>query len=261
MKNINLTNKVALITGASGGIGRSIAMALADAGASVAVHYSSNLQNALDVVNAIKSNGGNAKEFNADVSSPESVEKLFNDVDSTFGRLDILVNSAGIDGVRQNIGDDDINSWQKVININLLGPYYCMRQALKRMQKNHGGVIINITSDHVVIPWSGYSAYCSSKAGLDMLTKTAAQENADKGIRIVSIAPGAIKTNINKSVWQNPETLKDLNGKIAMGYAGSADDVANAVLYLASDMASYVTGITLTVDGGMLIYPDFRHDG
>ena len=122
-------------------------------------------------------------------------------------------------------------------------------------------MIINITSDHVKIPWAGYTAYCSAKAGLDMLTKTLAQETADKGIRVISIAPGAIKTAINKSVWEDPEMLKDLDNKIAMGVPGDGQDVANAVLFAASSMASYMTGTTLVVDGGMLIYPDFRHGG
>ncbi len=225
------------------------------------MHYGHNKKAADDVVNTIKSNGGNAIAFGADISNPDNVEKMFNEIDKSMGILDILVNSAGIDGVRAECGNDKIDDWQKVISINLYGPYYCSRLAIQRMEKRNSGVIINITSDHVKIPWTGYSAYSSSKAGLDMLTKTLAQETASNGIRVVAIAPGAIKTAINKDVWGNPETLKDLDQKIAMGRPGDSQDVANAVLFLASDMAGYITGTTLVVDGGMLIYPDFRHGG
>jgi len=261
MDNINLKGKIAVVTGASGGIGKSIAITLASAGAVIAVHYGRNKKAADDVVNQIIANKGKAKAFSADVSDPHAIEAMFNDIDSSLGAVDILVNSAGIDGVRAPLGEDKIDDWQKVISINLYGPYYCSRLAVQRMMKKHSGVIVNITSDHVKIPWEGYSAYCSAKAGLDMMTKTLAQETADKGIRVISIAPGAIKTAINKSVWENPETLKDLDQKIAMGVPGDSQDVANAVLFAVSDLAKYITGTTIVVDGGMLIYPDFRHGG
>ncbi len=261
MDNINLKGKIALVTGASGGIGKSIAITLASAGAVIAVHYGHNKKAADDVVNQIIANKGKSKAFSADVSDPDAVQSMFNDIDSSLGTVDILVNSAGIDGVRAPLGEDKIDDWQKVISINLYGPYYCSRLAVQRMMKKHSGVIINITSDHVKIPWEGYSAYCSAKAGLDMMTKTLAQETADKGIRVISIAPGAIKTAINQSVWESPETLKDLDQKIAMGVPGDSQDVANAVLFAVSDLAKYITGTTIVVDGGMLIYPDFRHGG
>lgn len=261
MTEISLKNKIAVVTGASGGIGKAVAISLASAGAAVAVHYGHNIKAAEEVVNQIKNNNGKAMAFSADVSDPAAIEKMFNDIDSSLGSVDILVNSAGIDGVRALLGEDKIEDWKNVMSINLYGPYFCSRMAIKRMLKKHSGVIINITSDHVYIPWEGYSAYCSAKAGLDMLTKTLAQETADKGIRVISIAPGAIKTAINKSVWENPDTLKDLDQKIATGIPGEAEDVANAVLFAASDMAKYMTGNTLVVDGGMLLYPDFRHGG
>ena len=261
MNAIDLSGKVAIVTGASGGIGKAVAVTLASAGASVAIHYGHNKAAADETVNEIESLKGKAVAVSADMTKPEDVEKLFEFVDSKLGTVDILVNSAGIDGHRQTLGDDSIDEWQKVISVNLFGPYYCSRMAVQRMIKKHSGVIINITSDHVKIPWAGYTAYCSAKAGLDMLTKTLAQETADKGIRVLSIAPGAIKTAINKSVWEDPKMLKDLDNKIAMGVPGDSKDVANAVLFAASDLASYMTGTTLVVDGGMLIYPDFRHGG
>jgi NAD(P)-dependent dehydrogenase (short-subunit alcohol dehydrogenase family) len=261
MTDINLTGKIALVTGASGGIGKAVAISLASAGAAVAVHYGHNKKAADEVVEQITKNKGKSIAFSADVSDPASVEKMFNDIDSSLGSVDILVNSAGIDGVRALLGEDKIEDWKNVISINLYGPYFCSRMAIQRMLKKQSGVIINITSDHVYIPWSGYSAYCSAKAGLDMLTKTLAQENADKGIRVISIAPGAIKTAINKSVWENKDTLKDLDNKIPMGFPGDAQDVANTILFAVSDKAKYMTGNTLVIDGGMLLYPDFRHDG
>ncbi|AGO61745.1 glucose 1-dehydrogenase [Ferroplasma acidarmanus] len=261
MGKIDLTGKVAIVTGASGGIGKAIAIGLASAGASVAVHFGRNKNAADEVVNKIVAARGKAIAVSADMADPVAVEEMFRKVDSSLGPVDILVNSAGIDGVRAMLGDDDIENWKKVISINLYGPYFCSRMAIQRMKKKNRGVIINITSDHVNIPWQGYSAYCSSKAGLDMMAKTLAQETATMGIRVISIAPGAIKTAINKSVWENPDTLKDLDDKIAMGFPGDAEDVADAVLFAASDMAKYITGTTIVVDGGMLIYPDFRHGG
>jgi len=261
MGKIDLTGKVAIVTGASGGIGKAIAISLASAGASVAVHFGRNKNAADEVVDKIVAAKGKAIAVSADMADPSAVEEMFRKVDSSLGTVDILVNSAGIDGARAMLGDDDIENWKKVISINLYGPYFCSRMAIQRMKKKNKGVIINITSDHVNIPWEGYSAYCSSKAGLDMMAKTLAQETATMGIRVISIAPGAIKTAINKSVWENPDTLKDLDEKIAMGFPGDAEDVADAVLFAASDMAKYITGTTIVVDGGMLIYPDFRHGG
>ncbi|ARD84641.1 glucose 1-dehydrogenase [Ferroplasma acidiphilum] len=261
MGKIDLTGKVAIVTGASGGIGKAIAISLASAGASVAVHFGRNKNAADEVVDKIVAAKGKAIAVSADMADPAAVEEMFRKVDSSLGTVDILVNSAGIDGVRAMLGDDDIENWKKVISVNLYGPYFCSRMAIQRMKKKNKGVIINITSDHVNIPWQGYSAYCSSKAGLDMMAKTLAQETATMGIRVISIAPGAIKTAINKSVWENPDTLKDLDEKIAMGFPGDAEDVADAVLFAASDMAKYITGTTIVVDGGMLIYPDFRHGG
>lgn len=261
MGKIDLTGKVAIVTGASGGIGKAIAISLASAGASVAVHFGRNKNAADEVVDKIVAAKGKAIAVSADMADPAAVEEMFRKVDSSLGTVDILVNSAGIDGVRAMLGDDDIENWKKVISVNLYGPYFCSRMAIQRMKKKNKGVIINITSDHVNIPWLGYSAYCSSKAGLDMMAKTLAQETATMGIRVISIAPGAIKTAINKSVWENPDTLKDLDEKIAMGFPGDAEDVADAVLFAASDMAKYITGTTIVVDGGMLIYPDFRHGG
>ncbi len=261
MLNIDLHGRVALVTGASGGLGRAIATTLAAAGARVAVHYGKDAKGAAGVVADIRQQGGEAEAFGADVADANAVADLVGAAHRHFGALDILVNNAGMDGPRQLVGADKPDAWQKVIAVDLLGPYYCARAAVSLMERTRRGVIINVTSVHEFIPWEGYSAYASAKAGLSMFTKTLAQETADRGIRVVAIAPGAIQTPINASVWGNPDSLKDLDQKIAMGRLGRPEEVAQVIAFLASDLASYITGTTLAVDGGMLIYPDFRHGG
>jgi NAD(P)-dependent dehydrogenase (short-subunit alcohol dehydrogenase family) len=259
--NINLNGKIALVTGSSSGMGMEIARYMAKAGATVAIHYRKEVEPATNLADDINKSGGKAAIFGGDVSKRSDVEKMFSDIDKKFGPVDILVNNAGIDGKRELCGDDDPDDWERVISINLLGPYYCSREAVRRMKKSGHGVIVNITSVHEFVPWSGYTAYSSAKAGLSMFTKTLAQEVSESGIRVVAVAPGAIKTPINKDVWSNPETYKDLLTKIAMPRMGETKDIAEAVTFLASDYASYITGTTLVVDGGMLLYPAFKHGG
>jgi len=262
MITIDLKDRAALVTGASGGLGQAISKTLAAAGARVAVHYRKGEETKVQaLLEALRAQGGTAEAFSADISDAADVTALVAAVEKRFGGLDILVNNAGIDGPRQPVGEDDIKAWAQVLAVDLFGPYYCARAAIPVMAKRRRGVIVNITSVHEFIPWEGYSAYTSAKAGLSMFTKTLAQETADKGIRVVAVAPGAIQTPINEAVWDNPETLKDLDEKIAMGRLGHAEEVANAVAFLSSDLASYITGTTLSVDGGMLLYPDFRHGG
>ncbi|PYB69012.1 glucose dehydrogenase [Thermoplasma sp. Kam2015] len=259
--SIDLTDRVVLVTGSSSGLGESIARYMAQAGAKVVVHYRTGKDRAEKIVSEIKAAGGKAIALGGDVSNKEEVRNLFLSIDKAFGPIDILVNNAGIDGKRGLVGDDNTDDWEEVIGVNLMGPYYCAREASKRMKPRKTGVIINITSVHEYVPWSGYSAYCSAKAGLSMFTKTLAQELSDFNIRVVAIAPGAIKTPINKDVWGNPESLKDLLDKIAMPRLGEVDDIGRVAVFLASDLASYITGTTVLVDGGMALYPDFKHGG
>jgi glucose 1-dehydrogenase len=261
MLSIDLQGRVALVTGASGGLGQAIAMTLAAGGARVAVHYGKDEKGAAQVVEHIRQQGGEAEAFSADVTDLDAVTQLVTAVHKHFGAIDILINNAGMDGPHQLVGADEPETWQKVIAVDLLGPYYCARAVVPLMEKGKRGVIINVTSVHEFIPWEGYSAYTSAKAGLSMFTKTLAQEAADKGIRVVAVAPGAIQTPINADVWGNPDSLKDLDMKIAMGRLGKPEELAQVVAFLASDLASYITGTTVAVDGGMLIYPDFRHGG
>ncbi|WP_298138977.1 3-oxoacyl-ACP reductase FabG [Acidiferrobacter sp.] len=258
---LDLSGRRALVTGGSGGLGQAMAEMLAQAGAQVAVHYRTGRPAAEAVVQTITGRGGKAQSFAADLADPAAVETMMKDASAALGGLDILVNNAGLDGQRAPVGEDDPKHWQQVLAVDLMGPYYCARAILPHMVKSGRGVIINITSVHEFIPWEGYSAYASAKAGLSMFTKTLAQETADKGIRVVAVAPGAIQTPINETVWDNPNSLKDLDEKISMGRLGTPAEIASVVAFLASDLASYITGTTIAVDGGMLIYPEFRHGG
>jgi glucose 1-dehydrogenase len=148
-----------------------------------------------------------------------------------------------------------------VVEVNLFGVFHCSQLALKSMVSRQSGVILNITSVHEVVAWSGYSAYTSSKAAVAMMTKTMAQEAAPHGVRVLALAPGAIKTDINRAVWEDKEQMKDLLTKIPLGRMGTVEDVAGLVTVLVSDVGAYVTGTTLLVDGGMADYPEFAHGG
>jgi 3-dehydrosphinganine reductase len=259
--DIRLDGKRAVVTGGNSGIGEAIALCLADAGARVAVNYITHPEAADSLVQRIQQQSGSAMAIKADVSDPETVANMFARIDATWGGIDILVNNAGIDGNRASGWEADTAAWRNVIEVNLLGAFYCSREALKRMVPQKSGVILNISSVHEEIAWSGYSAYTASKAAVSMLTKTLAQEAAPHGVRVLSVAPGAIKTPINRSVWSDPEMLQDLLEKIPLKRIGEPEEIARMVVVLASDIASYVTGRTIFVDGGMTDYPDFAHGG
>jgi NAD(P)-dependent dehydrogenase (short-subunit alcohol dehydrogenase family) len=259
---IELQGRKALITGGDSGLGAATAKSLAQAGADVAITYRFQSDAAEKVAAVAKSFGVNAYTFQLDdVANKDEVGALFQRVDKELGGLDILVNNAGTDGPRALCADSDITAWRQVVEIDLVGPYYCAREAVARMSKQGRGVIINTSSVHEFIPWAGYSAYTSAKAGLSMFNKTLAQEVATEGIRVIAIAPGAIKTPINANVWQDPKGLTDLDEKIPMGRIGEPDEIGHAIAFLCSDLASYITGITIAIDGGMLLYPDFRQGG
>ena len=259
---IELKGRKALVTGGDSGLGAATVKSLAQAGADVAITYRYESGAAEKMATVAKSFGVNACPLRLDdVSKKEQVDALFRQVDQQLGGLDILVNNAGIDGSRAYCADSDVAAWCQVVETDLYGPYYCAREAISRMRKQGRGVIVNTTSVHEFIPWAGYSAYTSAKAALSMFSKTLAQEVASMGIRIIAVAPGAIKTPINANVWQDPKGLSDLDRKIPMGRVGEPDEIGHAIAFLCSDLASYMTGITVTVDGGMLLYPDFREGG
>ena len=248
--NIRLEGKRALVTGANSGIGAAIALGLADAGAKVAINYVTQPAAADRLVQAIKRRRGEAIAIQADVSDPKAVAKMFRQLDAAWSGIDILINNAGMDGARSLGWDADIAAWRKVIEVNLFGAFYCAREALKRMVPQKRGVVLCTSSVHEEIAWSGHSAYTASKAAVSMLTKTLAQEAAPHGVRVLAVGPGAIKTAINRSVWNNPSRLKDLLGKIPLHRMGEPDDIARAVVFLLSDAASYINGQVLHVDGG-----------
>lgn len=258
---IRLTGKRALVTGGNSGIGAAIATELSRAGARVAINYVSHPEIAGQMVHEMQAGGGEAMALEADVSSAESVGHMFTKLDEAWGGIDILINNAGIDGVKANGWDGELKNWLEVININLIGGFYCARQALQRMVPQKSGVILSTSSVHEEIAWTGHSAYTTSKAGMSMLTKTLAQEAAPYGVRVLALAPGAIKTTINQNVWDNQQGLNDLLEKIPLHRIGEPEEVARMAVVLVSDVASYVTGRTIFVDGGMTDYPDFAHGG
>jgi NAD(P)-dependent dehydrogenase (short-subunit alcohol dehydrogenase family) len=259
--NTRLEGKRALVTGGNSGIGAAIALGLADAGAKVAINYASHPEAADELVQTIKQKHGEAISIQADVSDPNAVGELFQQLDVAWSGIDILINNAGIDGASALGWEADIAAWRKVIEVNLFGAFYCAREALKRMVPQRSGVVLSTTSVHEEIAWSGYSAYTASKAAVSMLTKTLAQEAAPHGVRVLAVGPGAIKTPINRSVWSDPKSLQDLLQKIPLHRIGEPEEIAQMVVVLVSDVASYVTGRTIFVDGGMTDYPAFAHGG
>jgi NAD(P)-dependent dehydrogenase (short-subunit alcohol dehydrogenase family) len=259
--NTRLECKRALVTGGNSGIGAAIALGLAGAGAKVAINYASHPEAADELVQTIKQKHGEAISIQADVSDPNAVGELFRQLDVAWSGIDILINNAGIDGASALGWEADIAAWRKVIEVNLFGAFYCAREALKRMVPQRSGVVLSTTSVHEEIAWSGYSAYAASKAAVSTLTKTLAQEAAPHGVRVLAVGPGAIKTPINRAVWSDPKSLQDLLEKIPLHRIGEPEEIAQMVVVLVSDVASYVTGRTIFVDGGMTDYPAFAHGG
>jgi glucose 1-dehydrogenase len=198
---IDLSGRRVLVTGGNSGLGAAMVRAFAAAGARVAVNYVVHPELADRLVDEVRRGGGEALAVAADVSEPGAVAEMFRRLDTAWGGLDVLVNNAGIDGPRAVGWEADVAAWRRVLEINLLGAFHCAREALKRMVPKRSGVILNTSSVHEVIAWTGYSAYAASKAGLSMLAKTLAQEAGPHGVRVLCLAPGAIQTPINAQVW------------------------------------------------------------
>jgi len=256
---LNLGNKRVLVTGGNSGLGAAIVRAFAAEGARVAINFVSHPEATAALVAELGSE--RCLALQADVSDAAQVATMFAALDEAWDGLDVLINNAGIDGPRALGWEADPQAWQRVLQVNLVGAFLCAREALKRMVPQRSGVIINTSSVHEVIAWSGYSAYTASKAGLAMMAKTLAQEAGPHGVRVLCIAPGAIRTPINADVWKDPAGAADLLAKIPLGRVGEPEDVARMAVVLASDVASYVTATSVFVDGGMSDYPDFAHGG
>ena len=263
-----LKEQSAVVTGAASGIGRAVARAMAAAGARLTINYLDDPEAAMEVVAAIRKEGGEAVAVQADISREEQVERLFAEACGTFGTVDILVSNAGIQQDSSFV-DMTLEAWNRVLAVNLTGAFLCARQAAREFcrrgvvpeRSNAAGKIIFTSSVHEVIPWAGHANYAAAKGGLLMLMKSLAQELAPKKIRVNSIGPGAIKTGINRDAWKDSEGAAGLRELIPWDRIGEPEDVAPAAVWLASDAADYVTGTTLFVDGGMLLYPGFRTGG
>ncbi|MET8446110.1 SDR family oxidoreductase [Streptomyces sp. NPDC005209] len=263
-----LKGQKALVTGANSGIGRATAVALGRAGCDVVVNYVAGREEAEQVVDEITAMGVRAAAYEADVSQEDQVVAMMDRMVGEFGTIDILVANAGLQRDAA-LTDMTLAQWQKVLDVNLTGQFLCAREAVKEFVRRGvvpevsraAGKIICMSSVHQIIPWSGHVNYASSKGGVLMMMQTLAQELAPKKIRVNAVAPGAVKTPINRSAWETPEAERDLLQLIPYGRVGDPDDIAHAVVVLASDLMDYVVGATLYVDGGMTLFPGFATGG
>lgn len=253
-----LEGRRTLVTGAASGIGKATALRLGAEGASVCVNYYADADRTeADAVCArIDSSGGRAFSHQADVGDEQDVIAMVAAVVDRFGGIDVLVNNAGIEKQVATL-EMPLVVWDAVLRTNLTGAFLCLREAGKHMAAAKSGVIVNMSSVHEFIPWPGFAHYCASKGGMKLLMQTVARELAPVGVRCVNIAPGAIATPINDDVLADAAAKRSVEEEIPLGHFGTAEDIAAAVAWVASDQASYVTGTTLVVDGGMSTYPNF----
>jgi glucose 1-dehydrogenase len=263
-----LAGQKALVTGANSGIGQAVAVGMARAGADVIINYVTNDAAAQEVVRLIEAEGVRGMAIEADVSKEVEVVDMFKKALDAFGTLDILVPNAGLQRDSALV-DMTLSEWNTVININLTGQFLCIREAVKEFLRRGvrkevsvaAGKIICMSSVHEVIPWAGHANYAASKGGIFMMMKSMAQELAPHRIRVNSIGPGAIRTPINTSAWSTPEAYAALMELVPYRRIGEPEDIANVAVFLASDMADYVNGVTIFVDGGMTCYPGFATGG
>lgn len=263
-----LKGQKALVTGSSSGIGKAVAIELGKAGADVVVNYVRGEDQAREVVAEIEKNGSRALAHQADVSQEDQVSAMFEKMKAELGTIDILINNAGL---QQDAPIDEmtLNQWNLVINVNLTGQFLCAREAVREFKRRGvvpevscaAGKIICMSSVHEIIPWAGHVNYAASKGGVMLMMKSIAQEVAPYRIRVNSIAPGAIRTPINTDAWQTPEAYEALMTLVPYKRIGEPEDIGRAAVWLASDHADYVNGISLFVDGGMTLYPGFATGG
>jgi NAD(P)-dependent dehydrogenase (short-subunit alcohol dehydrogenase family) len=251
MEDNRLKGKVALVTGSRRGIGRAIALAFAAAGANIVV--SDNVMDdgkLAEVAAAITKLSGNSVIVSADISKKSDVEEMVNRVVARFSKIDILVNCAGIWIPGQTLLECPESNWDRVIDVNLKGTYLCCQAAGRVMVKQRSGNIINISSKVGLEPGTGAGAYSISKAGIIMLTRQLSLELAPHGVRVNALAPGIVKTDFNRDLWQGTEPGKKLARSVPLGRLAEPEDIARAALFLASEESSYITGAVLNIDGG-----------
>lgn len=249
---MQLENKVAVVTGAASGIGRATALALAEAGAAITVNYRRHPEEAQEVVEQIENSGSRALAVHADVTVPEDVKTLVERTAEEFGRLDVMVNNAGMEE-KMPFLETPFEVWEKVIAVNLTGPWLGCQEAARQMVKQGGGGrIINISSVHEDLPMLTNSPYCAAKGGVRMLMRTIAVELAQHGITVNNIAPGAIETPMDAGIKEDPDLYSELLSEIPLGRMGQPEEIGGMAVYLASDAAAYVTGSTFVIDGGMM---------
>ncbi|MFB7668624.1 SDR family oxidoreductase [Kitasatospora sp. NPDC056138] len=263
-----LRGQKALVTGANSGIGKATAIGLGKVGADVVVNYVSDRESAEAVVREIEGFGVRAYAHEADVSQEDQVVAMVSRMVDEFGTIDVLVANAGLQR-DAGVTDMTLAQWQKVLDVNLTGQFLCAREAVKEFLRRgvvpevskSAGKIICMSSVHQIIPWAGHVNYAASKGGVLMMMQTLAQELAPHKIRVNAVAPGAIRTPINRSAWDSREAEAALLGLIPYGRVGDPEDIATAVAALASDLFDYVVGATLYVDGGMTLFPGFATGG
>lgn len=249
---MKLSEKVAVVTGGSSGIGESIVRTLAARGASVGVGYRSHPEAAENTVQLIEKEGGQAIAIQGDVSVVSDLEKLISGTVEAFGRLDVMVNNAGIE-TRTSTLDTSEAEYDRVMAVNLKSAFFGTQLAAKQMiEQGEGGRVINMSSVHEDWPMTGNAPYCLSKGGMRMLTRNAGVELAPHGITVVGVGPGAVGTPINKETLADPELMKELTDTIPLGRIAETSEIADLVAWLASDEASYVTATTIFADGGMI---------
>jgi glucose 1-dehydrogenase len=263
-----LPGQIALVTGASSGIGQGIAIGLAQAGADVVVNYNRGEEGARKTAAEIQKLGRRALIVQGNVADEQHVQAMFAKTVAEFGRLDILVNNSG----KQNdamLDEMTLEQWNDVIGVNLTGQFLCSREAIRLFKKqgvNAGvsvsaGKIICISSIHDLIPWAGHVNYAASKGGTLLFMKSLAQEVAIHRIRVNGISPGAIRTPINTAAWETPEAYEDLKKLILYKRIGEPAELGRCAAWLASDQSDYIIGQTIYIDGGMALYPGFEAGG
>ena len=258
-----LVGKNALITGASSGIGEAIAIRFAQEGANVAINYlfdaaqAEGVRAAAEKASIAAGHQSRAIIVKADVSNEAEIKNMFSSVLSEFGSLDILVNNAGI---QAPVPSDQLETAEldRILNVNLRGTFICSREAIRHYLTKGGGVIVNNSSVHQIIPKPIYLPYSISKAGIGNLTTTLALEYASRGIRVNSVGPGATITPINKAWTDNPKARAEVESHIPMARPAAAEEIASVFAFLACDDASYITGQTIYACGGLTLYPEFR---